>query len=170
MMKIKMVCLLLVMLLLPAAARAQDEPPMEQGTPFALTSPSVILTEASTGRVIFEKNADERRPVASVTKVMTILLTLEAIEDGRVTLNDSVPVSARASGMGGSQAFLDANADYKLRDLLKSMIIASANDAAVALAEYMDGAEEAFVRRMALYHGARCGEAERTVGSPSVVL
>ena len=148
MMKTKMVCLLLVMLLLPAAARAQDEPPMEQGTPFALTSPSVILTEASTGRVIFEKNADERRPVASVTKVMTILLTLEAIEDGRVTLNDSVPVSARASGMGGSQAFLDANADYKLRDLLKSMIIASANDAAVALAEYLDGAEEAFVRRM----------------------
>ena len=148
MMKMKMVCLLLVMLLLPAAARAQDEPPMEQGTPFALTSPSVILTETSTGRVIFEKNADERRPVASVTKVMTILLTLEAIEDGRITLNDSVPVSARASGMGGSQAFLDANEDYKLRDLLKSMIIASANDAAVALAEYMDGAEEAFVRRM----------------------
>ena len=148
MMKIKMICLLLVMILLPAAARAQDEPPMEQGTPFALTSPSVILTEASTGRVIFEKNADERRPVASVTKVMTILLTLEAIEDGRITLNDSVPVSARASGMGGSQAFLDANADYKLRDLLKSMIIASANDAAVALAEYLDGAEEAFVRRM----------------------
>ena len=148
MMKIKMVCLLLVMLLLPAAARAPDEPPMEQGTPFVLTSPSVILTEASTGRVIFEKNADERRPVASVTKVMTILLTLEAIEDGRITLNDSVPVSARASGMGGSQAFLDANADYKLRDLLKSMIIASANDVAVALAEYMDGAEEAFVRRM----------------------
>ena len=127
---------------------ALGEMPMEEGTPFTLTSPSVILTEPRTGKVIFEKNADERRPVASVTKVMTILLTLEAIDDGRVSLGDSVPVSARASGMGGSQVFLDANKDYRLRDLLKSVIVASANDAAVALAEYMDGAEEAFVRRM----------------------
>lgn len=127
---------------------ALGEAPMEEGTPFTLTSPSVILTEPRTGKVIFEKNADERRPVASVTKVMTILLTLEAIDDGRVSLGDSVPVSARASGMGGSQVFLDANKDYRLRDLLKSVIVASANDAAVALAEYMDGAEEAFVRRM----------------------
>ena len=127
---------------------ALGEAPMEEGTPFTLTSPSVILTEPKTGKVIFEKNADERRPVASVTKVMTILLTLEAIDDGRVSLGDSVPVSARASGMGGSQVFLDANKDYRLRDLLKSVIVASANDAAVALAEYMDGAEEAFVRRM----------------------
>ena len=127
---------------------ALGEMPMEEGTPFTLTSPSVILTEPRTGKVIFEKNADERRPVASVTKVMTILLKLEAIDDGRVSLGDSVPVSARASGMGGSQVFLDANKDYRLRDLLKSVIVASANDAAVALAEYMDGAEEAFVRRM----------------------
>jgi len=147
-MKKGMACMLLAMLMLFASAKAQEENPMESGTPFELTSPSVILTEASTGRVIFEKNADERRPVASVTKVMTILLTLEAIDEGRLSLNDSVPVSARASGMGGSQVFLDANASYKLRDLLKSVIIASANDAAVAIAEYMDGAEEAFVRRM----------------------
>lgn len=133
-------------LLLPRLALG--EAPMEEGTPFTLTSPSVILTEPRTGKVIFEKNADERRPVASVTKVMTILLTLEAIDDGRVSLGDSVTVSARASGMGGSQVFLDANKNYKLRDLLKSVIVASANDAAVALAEYMDGAEEAFVRRM----------------------
>lgn len=133
-------------LLLPRLALG--EAPMEEGTPFTLTSPSVILTEPKTGKVIFEKNADEKRPVASVTKVMTILLTLEAIDDGRVGLEDSVPVSAHASGMGGSQVFLDANRNYKLRDLLKSMIVASANDAAVALAEYLDGAEEAFVRRM----------------------
>lgn len=139
--------LVLGLMLLPGAGAAQ-EAPMETGTPFTLTCPSAILTEASTGRVIFEKNADERRPVASVTKVMTILLTLEAIDEGRVGLEDSVPVSARASGMGGSQVFLDADRTYVLRDLLKSVIIASANDAAVALAEYMDGAEEAFVRRM----------------------
>lgn len=147
-MKKRMACLMLALLVLPAAARAQDDDPMEPGMPFELTSPSVVLAEASTGRVIFEKNADERRPVASVTKVMTILLTLEAIEEGRIGLNDSVQVSARAAGMGGSQVFLDAGSAYKLRDLLKSVIVASANDAAVALAEYMDGAEEAFVRRM----------------------
>ena len=130
-----------------AAAQERREP-METGVPISLTSPSVILTEPSTGSVIFEKNADERRPVASVTKVMTILLVLEAVEEGRVGLQDSVPVSARASGMGGSQVFLDANKSYKLCELLKSVIVASANDSAVALAEYIDGSEEVFVRRM----------------------
>ena len=141
--------ILTALLLMGSTAKAEAAlPPMEDGTPFMLTSPSAILTEASTGRVIFEKNADERRPVASVTKVMTILLTLEAIDEGRVSLEDSVMVSERASGMGGSQVFLDANQSYPLRELLKSVIVASANDAAVALAEHMDGAEEAFVRRM----------------------
>lgn len=141
--------LLLLTLLMPGLARAEDEDaPMETGTPFEITSPSAILTEASTGRVIFEKNADEHRPVASVTKVMTILLTLEAIDEGRIGENDSVPVSAHAASMGGSQAFLDANQSYPLRELLKSVIIASANDSAVALAEYIDGTEETFVRRM----------------------
>lgn len=139
---------MLLLLAMPKAGAAADGAPMEEGAPFELTSPSVILTEASTGRVIFEKNADEKRPVASVTKVMTILLTLEAIDDGRVGENDSVPVSARAASMGGSQAYLDANQSYPLKELLKSVIVASANDSAVALAEYMDGAEEAFVRRM----------------------
>ena len=139
--------LLALLLACPAAAWAQ-EAPMEEGTPFTLSSPSAILTEASTGRVIFEQNADERRPVASVTKVMTILLTLEEIDGGRAALEDSVMVSPRASGMGGSQAFLEANQSYKLHDLLKSMIVASANDAAVALAEHLCGTEEAFVRRM----------------------
>jgi len=138
----------LLALVLPCAARAGTDGPMESGTPFTITSPSVILMEPETGSVIFEKNADERRPVASVTKVMTILLTLEAIEEGRVGVSDRVPVSARASGMGGSQVFLDAGQSYKLGELLKSVIVASANDSAVALAEYLDGAEEAFVRRM----------------------
>lgn len=125
-----------------------DREALEQGTPFEIESPSVILTEASTGRVIFEKDADDRRPVASVTKVMTILLTLEAIDEGRIAERDSVTVSKHAAGMGGSQAFLDANKSYPVRELLKSMIIASANDSAVALAEHIDGTEEAFVRRM----------------------
>ena len=140
--------LLVLALLLPRAAAAQADAPMEESPPITLSSPSCILTEASTGRVIFEKNADERRPVASVTKIMTILLTLEAIDEGRVDADDSVLVSPRASGMGGSQVFLDANRSYRLSDLLKSVIVASANDAAVALAEHLCGAEEAFVRRM----------------------
>ena len=140
--------LVVLSLLRPCAAAAQADAPMEDSPPITLESPSCILTEAGTGRVIFEKNADERRPVASVTKIMTILLTLEAIDDGRVSENDSVLVSPRASGMGGSQVFLDANRSYKLSDLLKSVIVASANDAAVALAEHLCGAEEAFVRRM----------------------
>lgn len=148
-MKKAMIALLAALLMTPCAARAQAESaPMETGTPFTISSPSVILTEASTGRVIFEKNADERRPVASVNKVMTILLTLEAIDSGRVDVKDQVMVSARANSMGGSQAFLDADAAYPLGELLKSMIIASANDSAVALAEHLCGTEEAFVRRM----------------------
>lgn len=142
------VLLALLAFMLPCAARAGESEPMEAGTPFSISSPSVILMEPATGSVIFEKNADERRPVASVTKVMTILLTLEAIDEGHVDVGDKVMVSARASGMGGSQVFLDANQSYRLGDLLKSVIVASANDAAVALAEHMDGAEEAFVRRM----------------------
>ena len=140
--------LLVLALLLPRAAAAQADAPMEESPPITLSSPSCILTEAGTGRVIFEKNADERRPVASVTKIMTILLTLEAIDEGRVDADDSVLVSPRASGMGGSHVFLDANRSYRLSDLLKSVIVASANDAAVALAEHLCGAEEAFVRRM----------------------
>lgn len=145
--KIAVVCALGLLLLCPRAVFA-GETPMEAGVPITLTSPSAILTEALTGRVIFEKNADERRPVASVTKVMTILLTLEALDEGSVTEKDSVLVSEHAAGMGGSQAFLDANKSYPLGELLASVIIASANDSAVALAEYLCGAEEAFVRRM----------------------
>ena len=138
--------LLLLAVLLPCGAAAQT--PVEESPPITLESPACILMEASTGRVILEKNADERRPVASVTKLMTILLTLEAIDNGQVSVNDSVLVSPRASGMGGSQVFLDANKTYRLSELLKSTIVASANDAAVALAEHLCGAQEAFVRRM----------------------
>ena len=148
-MKIKtgLAALVTALLLLPGIAQA-DEPPMEAEAPITLTSPSAILCEASTGQVIFEKNADERRPVASVNKVMTILLTLEAVDEGRVSLEDQVTVSPRAASMGGSQAFLDAGERYKLSELLKTVIVASANDSAVALAEHLAGTEESFVRLM----------------------
>ncbi len=128
-----------------ASAAAQ---PLEEGQPLSLTTPSAILAETSTGAIIFEKNADERREVASITKLMTALLVFEALESGAVKLEDDVTVSQNAAAMKGSQALLDANAVYSLKDLLRTTIMASANDSAVALAEYIAGSEENFVRKM----------------------
>lgn len=142
----RVLCLLLAGFLLPVAAFAGS--PLEGDAPFALETPSYLLMEASTGQVIFEKDADERRPVASVTKLMTILLVLEALEEGTLSLTDMVTVSQAAAGMGGSQALLDAGSQYKLDSLLKSMIVASANDSSVALAEHIAGTEQNFVERM----------------------
>ncbi len=132
-------------LLLPLTAAAQ---PLESGQPMTLTSPAAVLAEPATGTIIFEKNADERREVASITKLMTALLVLEALDRGDVKLTDSVQVSQNAAAMKGSQALLDANATYSLEDLLRTTIMASANDSAVAMAEYLCGSEEAFVTRM----------------------
>lgn len=128
-----------------ASAAAQ---PLEEGQPLSLTTPSAILAETSTGTIIFEKNADERREVASITKLMTALLVFEALDSGAVKLEDNVTVSQNAAAMKGSQALLDANAVYSLKDLLRTTIMASANDSAVALAEYIAGSEENFVRKM----------------------
>lgn len=137
--------LLVIMLLVPSLAAAA---PLEEDVPLELTSPAVILAEAETGTVIFEKNADERREVASITKLMTALLVFEALEDNDIALTDQVTVSDRAAAMQGSQALLDADTAYSLEDLLRTMIMASANDSAVALAEYLAGTEENFVQRM----------------------
>ncbi len=137
--------LLAAALFIPSLAAAA---PLEDGLPIEITSPAVILAEAETGTVIFEKNADERREVASITKLMTALLVFEALEDNDIALTDQVTVSQRAAAMEGSQALLDADTDYKLEDLLRTMIMASANDSAAALAEYLAGTEENFVQRM----------------------
>jgi len=109
---------------------------------------SAILMEATTGRVLYEWNADEQLPPASVTKIMTILLVMEAIDAGQLSLTDPVTVSDFASTMGGSQVFLKAGEVMCVEDLLKSVVVASANDAAVALAEHLCGSEEDFVARM----------------------
>lgn len=135
----------LLLYLLPLNALAQ---PLEEGTPMTLTAPSALLMEAETGAVIFEKNADERRPAASVTKLMTLLLLFERLDAGEIALSDQVTVSQNAADQPGSQALLDAHAVYPLQDLLKSTIIASGNDSAVALAEYVAGTEESFVTQM----------------------
>lgn len=135
----------LCLLLLPLQALAA---PLEETPPITLTAPGAILMEADTGAVIFEKNADERRPAASLTKLMTLLLILEKMETGEMQLEDRVTVSEYAAGQTGSQAFLDAHAVYPVKDLLKSTIISSGNDSAVALAEYAAGSEEGFTARM----------------------
>ena len=109
---------------------------------------SAILMEASTGNVLYEQNADEPLPPASVTKIMTLLIVMEAIESGALKLNDMVCVSKNAASMGGSQVFLEEGETMSVEDMLKSVIISSANDAAVALAEQVAGSEEAFVKKM----------------------
>ena len=109
---------------------------------------SAILIEANTGTVLYEKNADQGLPPASVTKVMTLLLVMEAIESGKISYEDMVSASAYACSMGGSQIYLRENEEMSVEDLLKSVVIASANDAAVALAEYVCGSEDAFVVKM----------------------
>ncbi len=113
-----------------------------------ISSPAAILIEASTGEVIFEQNADERRSPASITKIMTLLLTFEAIEDGNASLTDEVLVSEHASGMGGSQVFLAEGEVQTLDTMIKCIVISSGNDASVAVAEHISGSEDAFVALM----------------------
>lgn len=128
-------------------------PDESSADPLGLDCKSAILLEANTGTVLYEKNADEPLPPASVTKIMTLLLVMEAIEDGRVEYGDKVRASANACSMGGSQIYLRENEEMTVEDMLKSVIIASANDAAVALAEHLCGSEESFVEQMNIKAG-----------------
>lgn len=109
---------------------------------------SVYVTEYQTGKVVYAKNENDRKPIASMVKIMTSLLTLEALDDGKVSQGDSVEISEHAASMGGSQVFLDAGDSIKLEELLKSVVVASANDSAVALAEHIGGSEDGFVSMM----------------------
>ncbi len=109
---------------------------------------SAILIEQSTGRVLYEKNADEKLPPASVTKIMTLLLIFEALERGQFTFDDPVSVSEYASSMGGSQVYLKVGEQMSVSDMIKSVTVASANDCAVALAEFVCGSEASFVSKM----------------------
>lgn len=113
-----------------------------------LNCKSAILMEATTGTILYAQNAEEALPPASVTKVMTLLLVMEAIDAGTIRIDDTVSVSANAASMGGSQVFLKEGEQMRVEDLLKSVVIASANDAAVALAEYVSGSVDAFVAKM----------------------
>ncbi len=117
-------------------------------TDFTVDCISAVLMEASTGKVLYAQEPSKALPPASVTKVMTLLLVMEALDQGRIALTDTVTVSSNAASMGGSQVFLEEGERMSVEDLLKCTVIASANDAAVALAEYVAGSESAFVAQM----------------------
>lgn len=122
--------------------------PAAQQFTLELETPSYILMEAETGRVLAEKDADIQLPPASVTKIMTLLLVMEAVDSGMIKLTDMVPVSEEAASKGGSQIYLEVGEEMTVEDMIKSVVIASANDASVALAELIAGSEQAFVDRM----------------------
>lgn len=127
-------------------AEAEDA---EQTQPAVeISAPSAVLMEASTGTVIFEKDSDTARPPASVTKIMTMLLIFDALEEGSIGLDDEVTTSEYAASMGGSQVFLEPGETQTVDTMLKCIAVASANDACVAMSEYICGSEEEFVRRM----------------------
>ena len=115
---------------------------------FDVPCAAAVLIDEDSGTVLYEKNADERRPVASITKVMTLLLTFEALQAGKIALGDIVPVSEHAYRMGGSQIWLEPGEQLTLQEMLKAICISSANDAAVAVAEFVAGSEPAFVDAM----------------------
>lgn len=130
------------------AVMAEEETGGESAGSVTVTAPSVLLMEASTGKVLYEKDADTRRPPASVTKVMTILLIYDALSAGKIHKEDVVTTSEYAASMGGSQVFLEAGEEQTVDTLLKCIVVSSANDACVAMAEHISGTEEAFVQQM----------------------
>ena len=137
---------------LPTAAPAavEDVPVVDAAAQpqLSLNCRAAILVDQDTGTVLYEKNADEQVPIASITKVMTLLLTFEAIHNGQLTLETTVPVSEHAYHMGGSQIWLEPGEQFTLDEMIKAICVSSANDAAVAVAELVGGSEPAFVERM----------------------
>lgn len=125
-----------------------EEGNSDEDTSLALDVKSAILIERDTGTILYEKNVNEKLPPASMTKMMTMLLVMEAIETGDLKKDETIRVSERAASMGGTQIFLEAGEEMTVEDLLKGVAVASGNDASVALAERIAGSEEAFVKKM----------------------
>ena len=132
-------CLALCVGLLPSAAWAAGP---------EVKAKAVLLMEKSTGEILYEEHGEEPLELASVTKVMTMLLIMEALEDGTLTPDTMVAVSANAAGMGGSQVYMKEGETFSVHDMLKAIAVASGNDACVAMAEHLAGSEAAFVERM----------------------
>lgn len=147
----KIVVLLLAVIILlcgmPIQAYAAEEK-IEEAVSIGIEAPHAVLMEASTGTILYEKDAHVAVPPASVTKIMTMLLIFEALEENRIKLEDIVTVSEKAASMGGSQVFLEPNEQQTVDTMLKCIAVSSANDACVAMAEFVSGSEEAFVNKM----------------------
>lgn len=138
----RLLSLFLCVLLFFSITAYAEEPSLE------LSAKSALLMEGSTGTILFEKASHEPLPPASVTKIMTMLLVMEALDNGQYTLDDKVSVSEFAASMGGSQVFLEPNEQMSVHDMLKAVAVASGNDAAAALAEFTAGSHDAFVAKM----------------------
>ncbi len=131
-----------------AAALAVGGAPVVHGVSLEVAAPSAVLMEAATGTVLYEKDAHNPLPPASVTKIMTLLLVMEALDAGRIGWDDTVTASEAAAAKGGSQVYLEAGEQMSLQEMLKSVVVVSANDCATALAEHVAGSEAAFVELM----------------------
>ena len=142
-MKKRMLAIFVLLVLLAGAML-----PAVRAAELDLPAPSYVLMERSTGEMLLEHNAHERLRPASVTKVMTLLLIMEALDDGRIGWDDMVQTSAAAAAKGGSQIYLEENEQLPLEEMLKSIVVSSANDCACAMAEYIAGSEAAFVEMM----------------------
>ena len=122
--------------------------PDEQSQNLKVNARSGLLMDYDTGTVVFEQNSKDRMPIASMVKIMTLLITFEEMENGNLTLDTDIVASENATSMGGSQAFLDTGSTYKLGELIKSIVVGSANDSCVAVAEHISGDVTSFVARM----------------------
>jgi len=142
----KKILFLLFILIMPIIVFASDT--VSKDAELASNAKSAILIEQSTGQILYEKNSHEKIPPASMTKMMSLLLIMESIDNGKIKLTDKITVSKNASSMGGSQILLEEGEEMSVDDLLKGVSIASGNDAVVALAEYVGGTEENFVKMM----------------------
>ena len=136
---------LLLTSLLPTSVTEPQEAPSGE---VSVSAPSVVLMEASTGQIVYEKDPDTLRHPASITKIMTMILIFDALEEGKISLEDTVTVSEYAASMGGSQVFLEPGETQTVDTMLKCISVASANDACVAMAEHICGSEQEFVARM----------------------
>ena len=138
----------LTVLLTPLTVRAQNDSTDETGNTDLIQAPSGVLMESETGTIIYEKDKDTRRSPASITKIMTLILIFDALEKGTLKLEDTVTTSAYAKSMGGSQVFLEEGEIQTVETMIKCIVVASGNDASVAMAEHICGSEQEFVRHM----------------------
>ena len=138
----------LTVLLTPLTVRAQNDSTDETGNTDLIQAPSGVLMEPETGTIIYEKDKDTRRSPASITKIMTLILIFDALEKGTLKLEDTVTTSAYAKSMGGSQVFLEEGEIQTVETMIKCIVVASGNDASVAMAEHICGSEQEFVRHM----------------------